>query len=130
MWNYHEQLLRLDRGRSVFCRPQLSQDDWRMLLARHGLKLSNVRPIVGPGIIRFWDVGLRPFSIALLKQRQAWKDAGALPLVKPGAVDFSPDPSTRCARPLHWRTLHEFAGGEQGMTSASVDSENLIVMYH
>src|SRR5665213_2351831 len=82
------QLLRLDRGRSVFCSPQLSQDDWRILLASHGFKLSNVRPIVGPGVIRFWDVGLRPFSIALLQQRQAWKDAGVLPLIKPGAVDF------------------------------------------
>jgi SAM-dependent methyltransferase len=92
------QFLRLDRGRSAFCRPQLSQDDWRTLLARHGLKLSNVRPIVGPGVIRFWDVGLRPFSIALLKQRQAWIDTGVLPLVKPGAVDFlagSLDPLVR-----------------------------------
>ncbi|HWE01709.1 MAG TPA: methyltransferase domain-containing protein [Tepidisphaeraceae bacterium] len=82
------QLLRLDRGRSVFCRPRLSQEDWRILLARHGLNLASVHPIVGPGIIRFWDVGLRPFSIALLKRRQAWQDAGVLLAMKSAAIDF------------------------------------------
>jgi len=82
------QLLRLDRGRSVFCQRQLSVDEWQTLLSEHGLKVTTVRPIVGPAIIRFWDIGLRPFTIALLHQRQIWKTAGALPTIKPAIVDF------------------------------------------
>ena len=85
-----EQLLRLDRGRSVFCRQQLSTDDWQALLARHGLKIIAVQPVAGPAVIRFWDIGLRPFSIQLLQQR------GSLQLIKPAAIEFL----AQCLEPL------------------------------
>jgi len=83
-----EELLRLDRGRSIFCQQQLSIDAWSDLLSKHRLKIMTVRPIAGPEIIRFWDIGLRPFSIPLLQQRKTWQDAGVLPIIKPGIVDF------------------------------------------
>jgi SAM-dependent methyltransferase len=82
------ELLRLDRGRSVFCQRQLSVDGWEKLLAEYGLKVKGVRPIVGPAAIRFWDIGLRPFSIALLKQREMWKEKGVLGDVKSGMVEL------------------------------------------
>ncbi len=82
------EMLRLDRGRSVFCQRQLSIDDWEALLNEQGLKVVDVRPIVGPAIIRFWDIGLRPFAVQLLKQRQSWNQAGLLPAIKPGIVNF------------------------------------------
>jgi len=80
--NAAAQLLKLDRGRSVFCQQQLSVDQWSELLKTAGLRLISTRAIVGPSIIRFWDVGLRPFIHALLAQRQAWKSTGILAQVK------------------------------------------------
>jgi SAM-dependent methyltransferase len=79
-------LLKLDRGRSVFCQRQLSLDQWRPLLAKAGLALRRARPLVGDRAIRFWDVGLRPFTHALLQQRQRWVDAALLAAVKPSLV--------------------------------------------
>jgi SAM-dependent methyltransferase len=76
------ELLKLDRGRSIFCQRQLTLEQWQNLLKIAGLRVASTRPIVGPAIIRFWDVGLRPFSHALLAQRQAWIDAGVLAEVK------------------------------------------------
>jgi SAM-dependent methyltransferase len=80
------ELLKLDRGRSVFCQRQLTIEQWTELLAAAGLRLHNARPIVGPGIIQFWDIGLRPFIHALLAQRQSWQDAGVLAIVKPSML--------------------------------------------
>lgn len=65
-----EQLLRLDRGRSVFCRQQLSAEQWNDKLAKHGMRVDAVQTIITQEITRLWDVGLRPFSIDLLKWRQ------------------------------------------------------------
>jgi SAM-dependent methyltransferase len=79
-------MLRLDRGRSVFCQRQLSTDQWDRLLRAHGMRVASVHPIVGPAVIRFWDIGLRPFAMALLRQRQAWIDQGVLSSVKPSVV--------------------------------------------
>jgi SAM-dependent methyltransferase len=81
-------LLRLDRGRSVFCQRQLSVADWQALLNQAGMRVKEVSPIVGPAIIRFWDIGLRPFSIPLLNQRDAWEKSGVLSQVKPGMVQL------------------------------------------
>ncbi len=81
-----QDLLRLDRGRSVFCQRQLSISDWQSLLNQQGLTVRSVRAIVGPAIIKFWDIGLRPFSIQLLKQREAWKNSNVLAAVKPAMV--------------------------------------------
>jgi SAM-dependent methyltransferase len=85
MRNDHEaarQLLRLDRGRSVFCQRQLSVEQWESLLAQAGLRITGVTPIAGPDALRFWDVGLRPFSLALLRERDAWRKAGVLGPIK------------------------------------------------
>jgi SAM-dependent methyltransferase len=76
------QLSRLDRGRSVFCQRQLTVEQWDSVARQHGLRVTGVAPVAGPAIIRFWDVGLRPFSIALLRQRAEWQQAGCLPAVK------------------------------------------------
>jgi SAM-dependent methyltransferase len=81
-------LLRLDRGRSVFCQRQLTTEQWRDLLGEAGLKLVDAIPIVSPGVIRFWDIGLRPFSTALLRQREQWAHSGTLEEVKGPVVDL------------------------------------------
>lgn len=81
-------LLRLDRGRSVFCQRQLSVSAWQSVLNEQGLTVRSVHPIVGPAIIRFWDIGLRPFSIPLLKQRESWKNSNVLAAVKPGMLEM------------------------------------------
>ena len=65
-----EQLLRLDRGRSVFCRRQLSAAQWGALLAKHDLHVSRAVPILSTEATRLWDVGLRPFSADILAWRQ------------------------------------------------------------
>lgn len=79
-------LLKLDRGRSVFCRQQLTIEQWRETFARAGLELVADEPIVGPGAIRFWDVGLRPFAVPLIAQATMWRKAGVLGTVKPGLL--------------------------------------------
>ena len=71
-------LLKLDRGRSLFCQRQLSLDQWQPLLRDAGLKLQAAHTIVGQKIIRLWDIGLRPFTHALLAHRQAWQNANLL----------------------------------------------------
>jgi len=76
------QLLKLDRGRSVFCQRQLSVEQWEPLLAQAGLHVDGVTTIAGGSALRFWDIGLRPFSPALLRQRDAWLKAGALGSIK------------------------------------------------
>lgn len=86
--NLARRLLRLDRGRSMFCQRQLSVPQWQELLTEQRLKVVDVRPMVAPQMIRFWDVGLRPFSMALLRQRQKWIDAGILNLIKPSVVNL------------------------------------------
>jgi SAM-dependent methyltransferase len=80
------QLLKLDRGRSVFCQRQLTTDQWQHLLSAAGLRLHAVHPIVGDRAIRFWDIGLRPFIHALLAQRQSWQTANVLREVKPSLL--------------------------------------------
>ncbi len=82
-----KQFLRLDRGRSVFCQRQLSVEQWQNVLGECGMKVIDVAPIVGPAVIRFLDVGLRPFSIALLKLRKRWIEHGILDQIKPIAMD-------------------------------------------
>ena len=67
---------------------QLSVDQWRTLLAEAGLKLIDTIPIVSPAVIRFWDIGLRPFSPALLRQRQVWVESGSLGAIKAPAVEM------------------------------------------
>jgi SAM-dependent methyltransferase len=80
-----EQLLRLDRGRSVFCRRQLSAGQWNGLLANHGLRVERTVPILGREATRIWDVGLRPFSAELLAWRQT-ADRTSLLAVKRAAM--------------------------------------------
>jgi SAM-dependent methyltransferase len=80
------ELLKLDRGRSVFCQRQLTTDQWQQILADAGLRLHAVHPIVGDRAIRFWDVGLRPFVHALLAQRESWKNANVLREIKRSLV--------------------------------------------
>jgi len=80
-----EQLLRLDRGRSVFCRQQLSIDQWNEKLARHLLRVDRVETIITQEITRLWDVGLRPFSLDLLRWRQSI-DNDSLLAVKRSAI--------------------------------------------
>ena len=80
-----EQLLRLDRGRSVFCRQQLSIDQWNEKLARHLLRVDRVETIITQEITRLWDVGLRPFSLDLLRWRQSI-DGDSLLAVKRAAI--------------------------------------------
>jgi SAM-dependent methyltransferase len=83
-----KRLLKLDRGRSMFCQRQLSFPQWQTLLQEYKLRVVDVVPIVSPMVIRFWDVGLRPFSPSLLRQRQAWSDSGVLHVIKPAIVDL------------------------------------------
>jgi hypothetical protein len=80
------QLLRLDRGRSVFCQRQLSVEQWQGLLARQGLRIERAVAIAGERAIRFWDVGLRPFAATLLEHRRVWKESESLPPIKRSAL--------------------------------------------
>lgn len=80
-----EQLLRLDRGRSVFCRQQLSVEQWNEKLAKHGLRVEASHTIITQEVTRLWDVGLRPFSLDLLSWRQAI-DRDSLLAVKRAAI--------------------------------------------
>ena len=80
------ELLRLDRGRSVFCQRQLTVEQWDELLAPHGLTIDAVRPITGALAMRFWDVGLRPFTATLLRCGTRWVQTGALGQVKALAI--------------------------------------------
>ena len=79
-------LLRLDRGRSVFCRQQLSAEKWNELLHEAGLEVVRTVPLVGAKTIKFWDVGFRPFSVQLIEQAQKWREQGVLKAVKPPMV--------------------------------------------
>lgn len=83
-----QQFSRLDRGRSTFCRQQLSSAQWHRLLSAAGFTLEATIPLVGAEAIRFWDIGLRPFSIPLIRQAATWRAAGVLPHIKPGAVEL------------------------------------------
>lgn len=56
----------LDRGRSVSFAQQKSRDAWGDCLADAGLEIIDCRPTHAPQVVRFWDVGLRPFSVPLL----------------------------------------------------------------
>ena len=64
-----EQLLKLDRGRSLFCQRQLSPEQWDGLLHRHGLRIERVETILTEEATRLWDVGLRPFASELMRWR-------------------------------------------------------------
>jgi SAM-dependent methyltransferase len=77
-----QHLLKLDRGRSAFCQRQLTHEQWQQLLAQAGLRLHAVHPCVGDGVIRFWDIGLRPFIHALLAQRESWRTQRLFPAIK------------------------------------------------
>jgi SAM-dependent methyltransferase len=77
-----KRLLKLDRGRSIFCQRQLNQEQWAELLAKAGLSLHATHPCVGESVIKFWDIGLRPFIHQLLAQREIWRSAGVLSTVK------------------------------------------------
>jgi SAM-dependent methyltransferase len=105
-------LIRLDRGRSVFCQRQLSVEQWNDLLRPHGLVVDSVVPIVGQTVMRFWDVGLRPFTSSLLRFREHWVRTGMLARVKSAAMPLL----ERAMAPLAGR-LHE---GETCMHLLSV----------
>jgi hypothetical protein len=97
-------LARLDRGRSVFCQRQLTLDQWDALAHEYGLKVTGAEPVAGRGMIRFWDVGLRPFFTSLLRLREQWQQAGNLPCVKASALELlegllSPLLSDRVSQP-------------------------------
>ena len=92
-------LLKLDRGRSVFCQRQLSLDQWQPLLRDAGLKLHAAHTIAGQKVIRLWDTGLRPFTHALLSQRQAWQSANLLEEMKRAilpALEYILAPALAC----------------------------------
>jgi len=64
-----EQMRRLDRGRSVFCKHRHDADGWDAILRRHGLRVAGKRTIAGAEVTALWDVGLRPFTTPLLSWR-------------------------------------------------------------
>lgn len=84
-----EALVRLDRGRSVFCRQQLSPAQWHTLLDQAGLELVHTEPLVGSAVIRFWDVGLRPFSVPIAKRVNQWRERGVLGEIKPALLSVA-----------------------------------------
>jgi SAM-dependent methyltransferase len=81
-----ERDLRLDRGRSVFCRQQVPVDDWRERLEAAGFALEQAVPYAPPELMRFWDTGARPFSPALAAWAAELRGSAAFPLVKAGSV--------------------------------------------
>jgi SAM-dependent methyltransferase len=95
-------LLRLDRGRSVFCQRQLSVEQWNELLQQAGLEVAQAIPVAGHLVMRFWDVGLRPFTSTLLSWRQHWASTGRLSEVKQQALALLRRWLDPLARQLHW----------------------------
>jgi SAM-dependent methyltransferase len=77
-----QNLLKLDRGRSIFCQRQLTTEQWQTLLQPAGLTLQKSHTIVGEKLIPFWDTGLRPFTHDLLKMRQSWQEQNLLQPIK------------------------------------------------
>jgi SAM-dependent methyltransferase len=61
-----QRMAELDRGRSVSFAQQLSRSAWEARLERCGLKIIAEHPTHSRAVVRFWDVGLRPFSVPLL----------------------------------------------------------------
>jgi SAM-dependent methyltransferase len=57
----------LDRGRSVSFAQQISEHKWRCRLEAFGLEIIAREPTHSRETTRFWDVGLRPFAVPLLR---------------------------------------------------------------
>jgi len=83
-----KQLLKLDRGRSVFCRSQRDLDAWKKLLDNAGLKLLDTIPIVGSEVINFWDIGLRPFTSPLLARLESWRANDSIESIKTASLEL------------------------------------------
>ena len=56
----------LDRGRSSSFAQQISQSEWENRLADCGLEIIDRQATHARQVVRFWDVGFRPFSVPLL----------------------------------------------------------------
>lgn len=86
--NRAKQLLKLDRGRSVFCRSQRDLEAWKKLFDESGLKLLETIPIVGSEVIGFWDIGLRPFTLPLISRVEKWRADGSIRSIKQSSLEL------------------------------------------
>ena len=59
--------MKLDRGRSLFCRQQVPLADWEARLSRFGLGIVENVEFAPPALLQLWDTGLRPFSPYLVR---------------------------------------------------------------
>jgi hypothetical protein len=57
----------LDRGRSISFAQQISEQEWRRRLETFGLEIIARETTHSRETTRFWDVGLRPFAVPLLR---------------------------------------------------------------
>jgi len=62
--------------------------EWNELAMQHGLRVTGVEPIAGAAAIRFWDVGLRPFIVSLLRKRAEWQQSKCHMAIKLSVVDL------------------------------------------
>mgnify|MGYP006077379621 CR=1 FL=1 len=59
--------LSFDRGRSEYCTQQISIEEWKVILNKHGFEIKNEYPLAGEILMSFWDTGLRPFTPVLIQ---------------------------------------------------------------
>jgi SAM-dependent methyltransferase len=77
-----DKYVRLDRGRSVFCRQQVPVCAWQQRLERCGLKLVKSIPFASRALLEFWDTGLRPFSTQLIVWAEGLRQSGSFMEIK------------------------------------------------
>ena len=71
-----EKYVEYDRGRSVYSATQWSIEKWEKVLNENGFKLIEYMPYNGPAMMKFWDVGFRPFSVDLIEMYEKMKSLG------------------------------------------------------
>ncbi|UCG32401.1 MAG: methyltransferase domain-containing protein [Phycisphaerales bacterium] len=84
----------LDRGRSISFAQQISEQEWRRRLERFDLEIVAREHTHSRETTRFWDVGLRPFAVPLLRWVNGL-DAHARLLIKRALVQTLKKPLAR-----------------------------------
>jgi len=89
-----QRMAALDRGRSISFAQQKSPQQWSERLARHNLQIVEQQRTHSHEAARFWDVGLRPFVVPLLRWINGL-DAQARLMVKRAFLHTLKEPLSR-----------------------------------
>lgn len=75
-----------DRGRSAW-EPR-ARPYWERQLRDAGFRIQSAHSYAGPGVMRFWDTGFRPFFPILVNIKEQLRSGGTLMSVKPLILDM------------------------------------------